>query len=162
MAVTPKYTDLHRVSVTGIVYRSDGKYLITKRSLKKKAFPGKWTVPGGGLDVNDYINTPKTYPGHPQWYNIIEKTLKREILEETNVVVDNLEYLVDLVFIIPDGTPSVVLSYYCRYVSGDVKYDEDTIDHAWVTAEEAKKYDLIEGIAEEIKMVSDILKKRVS
>jgi hypothetical protein len=40
-----------------------------------------------------------------------------------------------------------------------VKYDEDTIDHAWVTLEEAKKYDLISGIYDEILEVDTILKK---
>jgi len=28
--------------------------LIAKRSEKEKAFPGKWTVPGGKLEVLDY------------------------------------------------------------------------------------------------------------
>jgi hypothetical protein len=41
-----------------------------------------------------------------------------------------------------------------------VKYDEDTVDHAWVTVEEAKGYDLIDGIYEEIEEVDKILKSR--
>ncbi len=43
-----KYRELHRITSTAIIYKDD-KYLITKRALNKKAFPGKWTVPGGGL-----------------------------------------------------------------------------------------------------------------
>ena len=38
--------------------------------------------------------------------------------------------------------------------------DEDTIDFAWVTLEEAKKYDLIDGIWDEIREVDETLKKR--
>ena len=32
----------------------DGMYLIAKRAEWEKAFPGKWTVPGGKLEVLDY------------------------------------------------------------------------------------------------------------
>jgi 8-oxo-dGTP pyrophosphatase MutT (NUDIX family) len=54
MTVEPKYTDLHKVAVTGIVWRfmeGKRKYLITKRSSNKKVFPEKWTVPGGALET---------------------------------------------------------------------------------------------------------------
>tara|TARA_Y100000310_G_C20702929_1_gene831730 strand:- start:10029 stop:10202 length:174 start_codon:yes stop_codon:yes gene_type:complete len=46
---------LHYVVVTGILVNSQGKYLITKRAEWEKAFPGKWTVPGGKLEVLDYV-----------------------------------------------------------------------------------------------------------
>lgn len=45
-----------------------------------------------------------------------------------------------------------------EYVSGDVKHDEDTVESAWVIAKEAEKYDLIEGIYEEIVMNDKLLK----
>ena len=54
--------------------------------------------------------------------------------------------------------PILVLSYYAEYVSGEVKIDEDTVEFAWVTVAEAGKYDLIEGIYEEIVMADKILK----
>ena len=53
-----KDRELHRIVSTAIIYK-DGKYLILKRAGHKKAFPGKWTVPGGGLMVDDYINTER-------------------------------------------------------------------------------------------------------
>ena len=62
-----------------------------------------------------------------------------------------------LLFIIPDGTPCMVLSFYAPYSSGEVKLDEDSTDYKWVTVAEAKNYDLIEGILEEIKMVDKII-----
>jgi hypothetical protein len=52
------------------------------------------------------------------------------------------------------------LSFFAAYVSGDVKLDSDSIDFAWVTSEEAKKYDLIAGILEEIEEVDALLKAR--
>ncbi|MFA4999118.1 MAG: NUDIX domain-containing protein, partial [Candidatus Paceibacterota bacterium] len=64
--------ELHRITSTAII-RKDGKYLIVKRNPNKKVFPGKWTVPGGGLEVTDYIDTKKTTP--EAWYFAIENSL---------------------------------------------------------------------------------------
>ncbi len=147
--------DLHRVTSTAIVHKN-GRYLIIKRSLNKKTFPGKWTVPGGGLEVSDYINLPKTTSDH--WYFAIENSLKREIKEETGLEVGKLKYLCDMTFIRPDGIPTVILSFYCDLKAGSVKLDKDNIDYRWVTYEEAKNYDLVEGLIEEIKMVDRIIK----
>jgi len=154
-----KNRELHRIAVTAIIYK-DGKYLITKRAPHKKSFPNKWTVPGGGLEVDDYINTPVSTPTGRQWYYSIEKTLRREVSEEVNLEIEKPQYLLDLTFISPDGQPCIVLSYYAQYKSGEVKLDEDAVEYKWVTVEEAKKTDLIEGIAEEIEMVDKILKNK--
>lgn len=150
-----KDKELHRITSTAIIYK-EGKYLLLRRSLEKKAFPGKWTVPGGGLETDDYTETPKTTGDH--WYFAIENSLRREIKEESNLEVGKMTYLLDIAFIKPDGTPVIILSFYCSYKSGEIKLDEDSIDHAWVTYEEAKKYDMVEGLLEEIEMVEKILK----
>lgn len=153
-----KDRELHRIVLTAIIHK-DGKYLITKRPKNKKAFPGQWTVPGGGLEVDDYIDLePTTKAG--QWYYAIENALRREIREEVNLEVNKPKYLLDLTFIRPDGIPVVVLSYYCNYESGEVELDEENVDYAWVTVDELDDYDLINGIAGEIQEVDEILKKK--
>lgn len=160
----PKDKELHRIAVTGIIWKKDEKgefrYLITKRSLKKKAWPGKWTVPGGGVETDDYLNTEATYANSesPQWYNAIENTLRREIREEANMEVEDIRYLLDVAFIRPDGIATIVLSYYCKYMSGVVVLNDETIDSAWVTAQEVKNYDLIQGIDHEIELVEQKLR----
>ncbi len=147
--------ELHRVTSTAII-RKDGKYLIVKRSQNKKVFPGRWTVPGGGLEVSDYIDTPKTTSD--AWYYAIENSLKREIEEEVGLEVEKPKYLLDLVFIRPDNIPVITLSYYCDWKSGAVKLNDENVDYKWVSVEEAKNYDLISGILEEIEMTGRILK----
>jgi 8-oxo-dGTP diphosphatase len=150
-----KDKELHRITSTAIIYK-DGKYLLLRRSLDKKAFPGKWTVPGGGLETDDYINTPKTTKNH--WYFAIGNSLRREIKEECNLEVGKIKYLLDIAFIKPDGTPAIILSFYCPYKSGEVKLDEDNIDYAWISYEKAKEYDMVDGLLEEIEMINKILK----
>ena len=147
-----KDRELHRIAITAIIYNDKGEYLVTKRSPTKKAFPNKWTVPGGGLEVDDYINdTPTTLAG--QWYGALEKTLRREVREEVNVEIEKPIYLMDLTFIRPDGIPVLVLSYYAKYLSGEVKLDDDAVDYKWATLAEAKELDMIDGVWEEIELV---------
>lgn len=150
-----KHRDLHRLVVTAIVVK-DGKYLITQRSKKKRAWPGMWTVPGGGMEVDDYINTPRTTPD--AWYFAVETTLRREIREEVGLEIDRTRYLLDVAFVRQDGIPVITLSFYCHWAGGEVKLNEENIDYRWVGFEEAKHYDLIPGILGEIEMVDKILK----
>lgn len=149
-----KYKDLHRLVVTAIIIK-DGKYLIVQRSQSKKAWPGMWTVPGGGVEIDDYINTEKT--NTDCWYFAVEKTLRREIREEVGLEIDRVRYLLDLAFIRPDGIPVITLSFYCDWRQGEVKLNEENIDWRWVSFAEAKNYELIPGILGEIEMVDRIL-----
>jgi 8-oxo-dGTP pyrophosphatase MutT (NUDIX family) len=155
-----KDKELHRVATTAIIYNKDGKFLITKRAPHKKHFPNKWTVPGGGLTVDDYIHLPRTHIGDNQWYYSLTNALRREVMEEVGLEIGKPEYLLDLTFIKGDNIPVLVLSFYAPYVSGKVVLDEDATEFKWVTVNELKDYDLIEGIDEEIKMVDEILNKR--
>ncbi len=170
--IEAKDKEAHRIAVTGIIWKEEPstelgsgdsvrKYLITKRSPTKKAWPDKWTVPGGGMNTDDYMQTEATYANgeSPQWYNAVERTLRREIMEEVNVEVTDVRYLLDLAFIRPDGQAAIVLSFYCKYVSGDVKLDEDATEYAWIEAKDVGKYELIQGIDHEIESVESILSR---
>src|SRR3989344_4487038 len=110
-----KYTPFE-ISITAIVNK-DGKYLITKRSMTKERFPGKWTVPGGHLEPEDYMSYPKDTD--ECWYNVLEKALAREVMEEVGLEVENVRYLTSLVIDIPvEGTvPSTGIS-----ITSEVRY----------------------------------------
>lgn len=146
--------ELDRIVLTAIIQKH-GKFLICRRDMNKKAFPGMWTVPGGGLEVDDYINTPKT--NSDSWYFPVTNTLKREVKEEVDLEIDNIRYLLDITFIRADGVPVVILSYYCDYKSGEVKLNEESIDYKWVSFEKAKEYELVSGLLGELEMVDKIL-----
>lgn len=149
---------LHRITATAIIIK-DGKYLITKRSEKEKAFPGKWTVPGGTLETKDYVHLPKTSDG--LWYGLLEDLVRREVSEETGLTIKNIRYLTSISFLRPDGTPTLILSYFCDYDSGEVFLaEEELTDFAWVDLKEAKKYDLIDGIYDELVLVEKALKNK--
>ena len=109
---------LHFVVATAIIVK-DGKFLIAKRAPHEKAFPNKWTVPGGKLVLHEYEHLPKT-TGLPMWYNVVDWVLKKEVREEVGLEIEKPSYLCDLVFVRPDGYPVVTLSYWAHYKSGEV------------------------------------------
>ena len=137
------------------------KYLISKRSEKLPIFPGLWHVPGGGLSMDDYDHLPSSTLKHKQWYFVIEEALRREVREEVGLEIGKPEYLLDVVFIRPDGIPVLVLTYFVPYESGEIVKTEESVENAWVTLEELKNYSLIDGISGEIEMVDKILKSRI-
>ena len=145
---------VHYVSVTGIIKKGD-KYLICKRSSNEKNFPNKWCVPGGKIEHQDFINKEKDTSSH--WLNIFEKTLKKEIKEETSLEINNIGYVSSLVFMRPNGFSTIVVSLHAEYESGEVTLNQDELnDYAWVDLEQAKKYNLIENIYEQIEKVEKI------
>jgi 8-oxo-dGTP pyrophosphatase MutT (NUDIX family) len=147
---------LHFVAVTCIIEK-DGKFLIAKRAANEKVFPNKWTVPGGKFVYSEYKDLPRTSENHPQWYNVVEFVCRKEVREEVGLEIEKPSYVTDLVFVRPDGYPVVTLSFWAKYKSGEVKLNHEMSEFAWVTAEEANAYDLIDGIPEEIGEVERIL-----
>jgi len=144
---------LHEVAITAIIVK-DEKYLITRRSMQKRRFPGMWTVPGGKLETDDYINLPKDTKDY--WYNVLERVLRREVKEEVGLDIKNIEYVTSLATVHGDGNPSLVISCLADYEGGEVtlKLDE-TDEFKWVTLEESKNYELLDGIYDELVMADN-------
>ena len=145
---------LHEVAITCIIIK-DGAYLITRRSPNKKRFPGKWTVPGGKLETDDYIHLKKDTEFY--WYNVLEQVLKREVKEEVGLEIKNIEYVTSLATMHEDKAPSLVISCVADWAGGDVRLQEEETDQfAWVSLEESKQYELLEGIYDELAMVEEM------
>lgn len=146
---------LFKIVVTAIVVK-DGKYLVMQRSPNEKKFPSRWTVPGGKLTTEDYVHLPKDTPHY--WYNVLERTLKREVKEEAGIDIKNIRYVTSLADAREDDDPSLVISCLADWAGGEVRMDKSMVDCRWVNLEEAKQIDLIEGIYEELAMADDMLR----
>ena len=146
----------HYVVATAIVIK-EGKYLLLKRSPQETAYPGMWTVPGGKLERKDYENKPKD--SEDAWYYVGERLVEREVLEEAGITIKDIKYLTSLTFIRPDNIPVVVLSYFAYHKNGEVILSDNShTEYVLVSVAEAKSYDLIPGIYEEIELVDHHLK----
>ena len=146
----------HYVVVTVIPVNKDGKFLICKRAEWEKAFPSMWTVPGGKMEVLDYALRNKDTKHH--WYNVFEDVAKREVFEETGLIIDEIGYITSMVYPRSDKVPCIIVSLYAKIKTEEIILGKDLTDFAWVDLDSAKEYDLIEGILEEIK----ILDKKLS
>ena len=145
---------LFKVVITAIVMK-DGRYLVLKRADWEKKFPGRWTVPGGKLSTDDYVNAPKDTPDY--WYNVLENTLRREVKQEAGLDIKNIRYVTSLADAREGDDPSLVISCLADHAGGEVVLDESMTDFKWVSLKEAKSIDLIEGIYEELEMAAHVL-----
>ncbi len=86
-------------------------------------YPDAWNIPGGKID-------------YEQTESIIEKTLKREIEEETGVVVsDDMDYLGSMSCTF--GEHQVLTIFFLtKRVSGEPEPLEETQNAGWFTWEE--------------------------
>lgn len=142
---------VHYITATVILVK-EGKFLIVKRADWERAFPGKWTVPGGKLKVLDYALRQKDTSQH--WYNVLENLAKKEVKEEVGLEIKNIEYVTSLVYIRPDNIPSLIISLWAEpNLGSEVKLCPALTECKWVTLEEAKNYELIEGIFEELEIL---------
>jgi len=138
-----------------VIYREkDKKCLILKRDKREKVHPEKYAVPGGKLEWKNLdISNPTRMNGDVfDFENAIENLLKREVLEEAGIEIqDYLEYINSVAFIRPDETPVVLVKFAAKYKRGKIKLEKGAFtDYAWVNENEVKNYECIKGIPEEI------------
>lgn len=113
----------HVIAVTGIV-EWNGKFLIAKRSVNDLQAGGEWSIPGGKVDLE--VGT-----------GILELTLKKEIGEEVGVEIeDNMELIYNDAFVRVSGHHVVMLTFLCKYKSGESQALEDQEEIRWVSFED--------------------------
>ena len=120
----------YSVIVNGVVVK-DGKILLEQRSIKEKHVPGRWSPPGGKLEETGTV------------WHALEKTVKREVLEETGVEIeDEMHLLINNTFSHEEDDLLVIANVFlCQYKSGEPRPLEDTMAVAWVGEEEIDNYE---------------------
>ena len=95
------------VNVEGVVYRpEDNRYLMMVRGAGEEYLPGILSFPGGKVEGTESIQ------------DVLESTVRREILEEVNVEVhDDVTYVESHSFVW-ENEPVVDVVLLCRYKEG--------------------------------------------
>jgi len=108
-------------TVGALIFNAEGK-LFLMRSHKWK---GKWVVPGGHIELGERM----------------EDALRREVKEETNLEIRDLEFLCFQEFIYDERfwkrCHFIFFDYACRTDSTEVKLNEEAEEYLWVTLDEA-------------------------
>jgi 8-oxo-dGTP diphosphatase len=105
----------HSVSVTGVVFRDDGRVLAIQRS-----DDGRWVPPGGVLELAE---TP--FEG-----------VEREVLEETGVRV-RAEQLTGVYKNMKQGI--VTLAFRCSVIGGHSHPTDEAKQATWLTIDQAQR-----------------------
>ena len=110
----------------------DGQVLLTVRG--KEPRKGLWGIPGGVVEVGETL----------------KEAVKREVYEETHIVVEPVELLTVFDSISRDDEGKVkfhyvLFEYLCEYVSGDVKAGDDAPDARWVSVDALDSLHLMES-----------------
>jgi 8-oxo-dGTP pyrophosphatase MutT (NUDIX family) len=85
----------------------DGRYLIIVRGPEESHAPGGLAMPGGKVEMSGSVP------------DVLEATLRREIVEEVGVEVqDEMAYVESNAFVADDGEPVVDVVFLCRYKRG--------------------------------------------
>jgi 8-oxo-dGTP diphosphatase len=138
----------HIVLVKGWIERG-GKFLLARRGLNELQRPGSWSLPGGKVE------------GDSEESDVLQKTLKKEIMEEVGVEIeDSVELLYNNSFVRVDGAHVINLTFLCRHKSGEARPLEDTAEVRWFSLEELEDFSEVEDFFKvEIKKLSEHLKR---
>lgn len=146
---------LSRIVVAGLLWRPTGigpEFLLTQRAATLPFWPGRWVIPGGGVDPID----SEENEGH----GVLARALRREMNEEVS---PDLEYDRQPVFVgsrgfeRPDGIQVVVLTFLLRWRDGQPRLNPEVDAFDWVTLMESRDLDVIDTIRPEIERAHDLI-----
>ncbi|MGD9158441.1 MAG: NUDIX domain-containing protein [Desulfobacteraceae bacterium] len=106
-----------------LIFNPEGKMFL----MKSHKWHGQYVIPGGHIELGETI----------------EEALRREIKEETNLDIYDIEFLIFQEFIYDRSfwkkDHFIFFDYMCRTDSGDVILNEEAEEYIWVSVEEALK-----------------------
>jgi 8-oxo-dGTP pyrophosphatase MutT (NUDIX family) len=124
--------DEYHLSVLGVIRRTDGRYLITKRKMNKQWAPGWWEVSGGGVMAGETSR----------------QAVLREVREETGLDVSDCES--QLVLTYHRENPGKGDNYFVDVYLFHMDFEEED-----VRIQEAEATDFRIADAQEIKALAD-------
>ena len=130
-----------------LIRHADGDFLLTRRDLNKDICPGLWEASAGGSALSG---------------ETAEEAARREMLEETGLIAERLEFVSNAV---AEWSHSIFFSYvaYVSCPKDSVKLQEgETIEYKWVNLEDFFKFlsadDALKGHNERYKKYIDTLR----
>jgi len=110
-------------TVGALIFNREGKVFL----MRSHKWRGKWVLPGGHIELGERM----------------EDALRREVKEETNLDIRDIEFICFQEFIYDDRfwkpRHFIFFDYACRTDSTDVQLNDEAQEYVWVTLEEALK-----------------------
>lgn len=130
------------VGVKAFLYEKPGEFLMLKRSIP---YHGekicRWDIPGGRIK-----------PGEK-----VEKALKREVREETGLVLEKIEKILAVQDILRiKGKHIVRITYLVKCKPGKIKIDpKEHSEYKWINLQDLKKYKMDSFLSPVIKQLQN-------
>ena len=125
------HREMFVVNTQCAVFRDD-RILMIVRGEEVRQSPGVLAFPGGKVEVED----------GPA--DILETTVRREVLEETGITVSaDLEYVRSVAFTLGDGIPVVDVLFLGEYVEGEPRIADpgEVAEIRWMTTDQILAHD---------------------
>ena len=137
------------VNVEGAIYR-DEKWLLIRRSVKEEHAGGSLSLVGGKCEIEGDSK------------DILERTLRREILEEVGIEVTVSGYVNSSSFVTASGVNVIDIVFLCKHKSGTpfAKSIDEVDDVIWLTTSEIlSRTDSPYYLKENISLADKLLRK---
>ncbi|HEY0784908.1 MAG TPA: NUDIX hydrolase [Acidobacteriaceae bacterium] len=113
------YPDRPIAAVAAVVIDAGGRVLLVRRG--QEPHKGAWSLPGGAVELGETL----------------VEALKRELLEETGLMVEPLGVVEVLDRIVPDAQGRiayhyVLIDWVCRVGSGVMRAGSDAVEARWI------------------------------
>lgn len=119
----------HPIPAVGTVVFKDENILLIQRNKPPKA--EQWSIPGGAQNLGEQL----------------VDAASREVLEETNVEIENIKLIKTVDFIDKDENGIIrfhysLIDFMADYKSGELNAGDDALNAKWVPIEEIDSYNL--------------------
>jgi nucleoside triphosphatase len=108
-------------TVGALIIDREGKLFL----MKSHKWLGKYVVPGGHIELGESL----------------EEALRREVKEETNLQIDEIEFLCFQEFIYDDSfwerSHFIFFDFACKMKSGEVLLNDEAEEYLWIEPEKA-------------------------
>jgi len=131
------------IEVVAAVIVKDGTILATQRGYGE--FKGKWEFPGGKIEAGENL----------------EQALIREIKEETNALINVIEYISTVEYDY-ENFHLTMHTYLCELADGDLEFvyrDDKTLEHENMVWLDLENLEHLEWLPADILVIEDIKKK---
>ena len=116
----------------GALIFDTGRILLVERG--REPLKGWWSLPGGAVETGERLSD----------------AIKREVLEETNLLVEAMEAVEIFERLMYDAADCieyhyVLIDYLCQVRGGELRAGDDSSNVAWVKREDLATYKITEG-----------------
>lgn len=120
--MTREYPDRPIVGIGAVIF-DQGRVLLVQRG--HAPMQGEWSLPGGALELGETL----------------QDGVKREVLEETGLIVEPIAILETFDRIARDAAGRVqfhyvLVDYLCRITGGSAAYASDAVDLRWAALDD--------------------------